>query len=444
MRRQGRHGRGMKIGLAATAGLLLLAGCSSVPDAVNPVEWYKGATSLFEDDEAPATERPAAERPAAERSGESQAYPNLGSVPARPADISSPSERRATQQGLVADRDQARYTDQQPANAINTGSSSGASRTAPAAAPTPPPAVATPAPIAPAPTAPASATPTTAETTPSAPSAARPPAARIASRAEPTETQSVGAAMLERRRQEVLAERAAAAEAADDSKPPMAPATAPQPSAPQSTATESSAPQPSASAAMTEPAKTASRTEPQARTATEIYQEQFARSASPVATRSAEPTQTGAQTGTQAATAQDTAAPAASDRAGISYLAATILFGHGSTALDPSERETLRKIAAEYRKTGGTLRIVGHASSRTTISSPISRCRSAAPRRWHRNWRAWVCRPGSCRLPASATASRSITRSCRRARRAIAGWKSSSITDRPALPSTIDFCLVRG
>ncbi|WP_439514533.1 OmpA family protein [Oceanibaculum nanhaiense] len=355
----------MKIGLAATAGLLLLAGCSSVPDAVNPVEWYKGATSLFEDDEAPATERPTAERPAAERSGESQAYPNLGSVPARPADISSPSERRATQQGLVADRDQARYTDQQPANAIDTGSSSGASRTAPAAAPTPPPAVATPAPTAPAPTAPASATPTTAETTPSAPSAARPPAARIASRAEPTETQSVGAAMLERRRQEVLAERAAAAEAADDSKPPMAPATAPQPSAPQSTAPQSSAP-----AAMT-----ASRTEPQARTATEIYQEQFARSASPVATRSAEPTQTGgqtgAQTGTQSATAQDNAAPAASDRAGISYLAATILFGHGSTALDPSERETLRKIAAEYRKTGGTLRIVGHASSRTTDMRPL-------------------------------------------------------------------------
>ncbi|MFO7484026.1 OmpA family protein [Oceanibaculum nanhaiense] len=363
----------MKIGLAATAGLLLLAGCSSVPDAVNPVEWYKGATSLFEDDEAPATERPTAGRPAAERSGESQAYPNLGSVPARPADISSPSERRATQQGLVADRDQARYTDQQPANAIDTGSSSGASRTAPAAAPTPPPAVAptAPAPIAPASVAPTetpprAAAPTTAETAPSAP-----PAARIASRAEPTETQSVGAAMLERRRQEVLAERAAAAEAADDSKPPMAPATAPQPSAPQSTAPQSSVPQSSAPAAMTEPAKTASRTEPKARTATEIYQEQFARSASPVATRSAEPTRTGAQTGTQAATAQDTAAPTASDRTGISYLAATILFGHGSTALDPSERETLRKIAAEYRKTGGTLRIVGHASSRTTDMRPL-------------------------------------------------------------------------
>lgn len=375
MRRQGRHGRGMKIGLAATAGLLLLAGCSSVPDAVNPVEWYKGATSLFEDDEAPA-----AQRPTAERSGESQSYPNLGSVPARPADISSPSERRATQQGLAADRDQARYTDQQPANAIDTGSSSGASRTAPAAAPTPRPAVATPAPTAPAPiapapaapaeTAPAEAAPTTAEAAPSAPSATRSPAARTASRAEPTETQSVGAAMLERRRQEVLAERAAAAEAADDSKPPMAPATAPQPSAPQSTAPQSSAP-----AAMTEPAKTASRTEPKARTATEIYQEQFARSASPVATRSAEPTQTGgqtgAQTGGQTATAQDTAAPTASDRAGISYLAATILFGHGSTALDPSERETLRKIAAEYRKTGGTLRIVGHASSRTTDMRPL-------------------------------------------------------------------------
>ena len=106
MRRQGRQGHGIKIGLATMAGLMLLAGCSSVPDAINPVEWYRGAASLFDEEEAPAPERTASERTAGDRTSGDQAYPNLATVPARPTDISSPSERRAMRQGLVADRDQ--------------------------------------------------------------------------------------------------------------------------------------------------------------------------------------------------------------------------------------------------------------------------------------------------------------------------------------------------
>lgn len=342
------------MGIVVTvASLMLLAGCSSVPDAVNPVEWYRGAANLFDEEETPASGRPT-ESQAGKSQTDGQAYPNLGSVPARPADISTPSERRATRQGLVADRDQARYTDQQPANAIGAdtslGTSPGTPRTASAAAPAQTAAEAPPA-ASPTPP-PASTMPPAkpAETAPPAPSA--PPAARIAPRAEPTESRSAGTAMLERRRQEVLAERAAAAAAADESKPPQAPAAAPQPSAPQ----------PSIPAASTEPVA-----EPRTRTVADIYREQFARSASPVATRSAEP----APSATPSRAAQDTAAPAVSDKAGISYLAATILFDHGSTTLDPAGRDSVRKVAADYRKTGGTLRVVGHASSRTTDMRPL-------------------------------------------------------------------------
>ncbi|MFN3461758.1 MAG: hypothetical protein ACK4ZN_12175, partial [Oceanibaculum sp.] len=185
MRRQGRQGHGIKIGLATMAGLMLLAGCSSVPDAINPVEWYRGATSLFDEEEAPAPERTASERTAGDRTSGDQPYPNLATVPARPTDISSPSERRAMRQGLVADRDQARYTDQQPSNAIGTGSTqarppqASASQTAPTqAAPTPAPA--TPAPAAPAVAepAPAAAVPPAQPSAPSAAPSATPPAAR--------------------------------------------------------------------------------------------------------------------------------------------------------------------------------------------------------------------------------------------------------------------------
>lgn len=343
MRLKGGHERGSRIGIAAAvAGLMLLAGCSSVPDAINPVEWYRGAASLFDDEEAPASGRSTESQSVNSQTGD-QTYPNLASVPARPADITSPSQRRAIQQGLVADRDQARYTDQQPANAIGTGTSSGTSpgspRTAPSDAPTQT-ATAAP-PSMPAPAASAAAKP--AEIAPSAPP---PPAARITPRAEPTETRSAGTAMLERRRQEILAQRAAAAADTESTTPPP-PAAAPQPSAP---------------AARSEPTA-----EPAPRTTADIYREQFARSASPVASRSAEP----APGATPGPAGQDTAAPAVPGKAGISYLAATILFGHGSTVLDPAERDALRKVAADHRKSGGTLRIVGHASSRTTDMRPL-------------------------------------------------------------------------
>ncbi|WPZ32801.1 OmpA family protein [Thalassobaculum sp. OXR-137] len=93
------------IGLAAA---LALSGCSSVPDALNPVEWYEGTTDTvggwLSDDE------PQASAPA-DASSADKPFPNLASVPQRPTPTTTAEERAAIQQGLVADRDSARYTD---------------------------------------------------------------------------------------------------------------------------------------------------------------------------------------------------------------------------------------------------------------------------------------------------------------------------------------------
>ena len=48
-----------------------------------------------------------------------------------------------------------------------------------------------------------------------------------------------------------------------------------------------------------------------------------------------------------------------------SYQVATILFNNGSSRLNSRDKRILSRVVAEQKKTGGTLRIVGHASSRT-------------------------------------------------------------------------------
>jgi len=85
--------RFLAAGLAA-----LLAGCSSIPDAVNPVEWHKGGRDLvFGKDSQPRPPVPGAGQP----------IPNLNTVPERPG--TSSRERRAqTRRGLVSDREGAR------------------------------------------------------------------------------------------------------------------------------------------------------------------------------------------------------------------------------------------------------------------------------------------------------------------------------------------------
>lgn len=169
--------------MTSVAALLLLAGCSSVPDALNPVEWYEGTTDTvggwFSDDEPPATAD----------TGSTQGdkdFPNLASVPERPTPSTTAEEREQIQQGLIADRNNARYTDsadasapadpprRRPAGQSTSAQSTAAQSTAAIAAPVPPapparsdasiPAPGIPAPSSAAPSIPAPSIPAPAQT----------------------------------------------------------------------------------------------------------------------------------------------------------------------------------------------------------------------------------------------------------------------------------------
>ena len=137
------------------AACFTLTACSSVPDAVNPVEWYKGTTEFFSGDEETKTAED--EKPALP--GEDGEYPNLASVPDKPS-VSSEEQRKKLSQGLVAENPAA--SRDAPRRALN---------------PTPPKPVAAAEPTAPAPPAAIPAPPA-----PSAPPAAAipaPPAPRL-------------------------------------------------------------------------------------------------------------------------------------------------------------------------------------------------------------------------------------------------------------------------
>lgn len=98
------------------AGLLTLGlgGCSSVPDAVNPVEWYRGAErAIFGPDTvAEASGEPAADMyiPPEAIPGEDRPFPNLADVPDRPP-ARTPQDTAALARGLIADREHARHGD---------------------------------------------------------------------------------------------------------------------------------------------------------------------------------------------------------------------------------------------------------------------------------------------------------------------------------------------
>jgi outer membrane protein OmpA-like peptidoglycan-associated protein len=84
--------------------LAMLGGCSSVPDAVNPVEWYRGTVELFSGDETDeATAAPTEGEEAVP--GENEDFPELSSVPERP----SVEEGGEVADGLIADPNKPAY-----------------------------------------------------------------------------------------------------------------------------------------------------------------------------------------------------------------------------------------------------------------------------------------------------------------------------------------------
>ena len=103
------HGRGMQRSatvFAAGAAYLLAAGCTYVPDEANPVEWFKGAREWVGDRKTEEQEKAEAKAKTLRMPNQDAPFPNLSSVPERP-DRSAAAPAAATASTLQIDRDSA-------------------------------------------------------------------------------------------------------------------------------------------------------------------------------------------------------------------------------------------------------------------------------------------------------------------------------------------------
>ena len=283
-------------GLVLMGAIFATAGCSYVPDALNPVEWYEDVVSLFEDEETMEA-REVARTPVP---GASQRYPSLATVPPRPAGASTPEQRTVIASGLVADRRQARAAAQSM------------TLSAPATAPAPT----------------FGSQLATAPIQPPAPM----PAPRFGSQV----------------------------------------ATAPiQPPSPMPAPAAGSSPRGGSGTLVGQ-----------------TYRSQLALSAPTVSTAPAGPTASPSLTGGQPAPLSAAAAGAATplssalpprplsrldaNGSAVSYRAASLYFKTGSARIGKGDHKKLREVAALQRKRNATLRIVGHASSRTRDLDPVT------------------------------------------------------------------------
>jgi len=95
-----------KFGLVILGVMLVgVSGCSSVPNAVNPISWYRDVTGLSKNDDLGKGQN---EQNLAE--GSNEPYPNLGNVPSAPDNQLSGVDRDKLVKSLVADRNNAQYS----------------------------------------------------------------------------------------------------------------------------------------------------------------------------------------------------------------------------------------------------------------------------------------------------------------------------------------------
>lgn len=324
MRKEGRERRVKRrfAGSAAVAATVavVLGGCSSVPNAVNPVKWYENTVDYFKGDKEKKAEAQA-QTEKSQAPGADQAFPNLGTVPEKPK-VSAAEEKRQIAQGLVGDREGRRYAPEvtrqgAPTHVLGSETPSGAAA-ATSATPTPVPSLpvasapaAPPRPVAPAPMVQAPA-----PLMPSAP----PPTLSAA----PPPPQLTGGAP-------APATRAPATAVPSRSTQPVGPAFASSPAAPDAFET-------------------------------------VVVSSSGVDEMAARPVAAAPSSRSLAPTRG--AGPAAADRSG-SLKVATIQFSNGSADLEARDRAILRDVVALQRERGGTIRVVGHASSRTVNMDPV-------------------------------------------------------------------------
>jgi outer membrane protein OmpA-like peptidoglycan-associated protein len=86
-----------------------LGGCSYVPDAVNPIVWYRDVSGASQNDELDKIEAELKELEA----GSDMPYPNLAEVPNAPDTATSTIDREKLRQSLMADRANAIYSNEQ-------------------------------------------------------------------------------------------------------------------------------------------------------------------------------------------------------------------------------------------------------------------------------------------------------------------------------------------
>jgi outer membrane protein OmpA-like peptidoglycan-associated protein len=299
-----------------------LAACSSM----NPLSWYRDAAGVSKNDPSPDTRN----------SGNLEAggkapFPNLGTVPTAPTRVLSTEEREALTQSLVADRANARYTDEQlrygqnataappPRPANRPGPAVAAASAAAPTAPAAPPTAAAPAPSPP-PAAIAASPPEPPPPAVSAPSAAPPP------QASPTAAPPPPVAV---------------------APPPAAAAAAPIPAA-QEPRTAGRRP------AQEAPPQESPLVAPSVRTSPEPETP----SPAPPAPRIAPPATVAALPQANAPTPPAAAAPRAAaplDEGAV----AEVAFAEDSAMLGALERDRLRQIVPQHA--GGVFRIVGHS-----------------------------------------------------------------------------------
>ena len=298
----------------ASAGALfvcavLLAGCSSVPDWANPVEWYEGASEALLGDDEPESIAPSDARAPRTTPGENKEFPNLSSVPDRPAAPSEKERKRLVEQ-LTSDRDNAKYSEE----TIKRQSSASVSLP-------PPPPSAQPAPVP--------ASPQTASVPPAPPRPAVAAALAGPSNLGPTPA----------------------------SRPPQfaAPPPAARASVPPGSAVRSLATRPS----------------PSTRSVSRIGNPTFGAPPADIAASLG----VGTPPAIAGGISPQPLAPIAGTPAGQPVSAGepvgVVRFKAGSASLSNRERQGLRRIAQAYRQRGGTIRVEGHASSRTRNMDPV-------------------------------------------------------------------------
>lgn len=305
--------------IGAVAMTIGLGGCSSVPDAVNPVSWYEKTVDYFSGDKNKPTEQAQADQTAP---GADKPFPNLGTVPPKPQ-VTPESNRQQIAQGLVADREQRKYAPavSRQGAAVNALGNEPTPAAQAAMPPTPSPVPSLP-PVASAPTTPVKA------------AAAPPPAA--------------------------------------SSSPPSPPRMALEPPPmPKTAGPAASSPAPrEVPMRTTRPVPPAGATLPGAQQPFEtvvvssagVENEQMA-----AAPAQAAPSPSFAAP--MASTGPESLPPAGTENGSLKV--ATIQFAYGSSSLDARDRAILREVLKLQKERGGVIRVVGHASSRTANMDPV-------------------------------------------------------------------------